>query len=152
MKTNMIETPNGRIAAHEFGGAGPAAVLIHGNSSSARAFSKQLDAPVGERFRLVAIDLPGHGVSDNKKDPALYSIKNQARSLRAAIDALGLAEARFVGWSMGGHFALELAPDLPRARLRHFRRAAARLAADDGARFSAPSGDARRLRRDDRPR
>ncbi len=50
------------------------------------------------------------------RDPALYSFKNHARSLRAAIDALGLADAHFVGWSMGGHLALELAPDLPKAR------------------------------------
>ena len=116
MQTRMIETPNGRIAAHASAGEGPAAVLLHGNSSSSRAFSKQLDGPLGERFRLVAIDLPGHGASDDKKDPALYSIRNQALSLRAAIDALGLADARFVGWSLGGHFALELAPELPEAR------------------------------------
>ncbi|MGO9674855.1 MAG: alpha/beta fold hydrolase [Methylocella sp.] len=116
MKTHMIETPNGRIAAHESAGQGPAAVLIHGNSSSSRAFSKQLDGPLGERFRLVAIDLPGHGASDDARDPALYSLRNHARSLRGAIDAFGLADARLVGWSMGGHLALELAPDLPRAR------------------------------------
>ena len=116
MKTRRIDTPNGRIAAHELAGRGPAAVLIHGNSSSSRAFSKQLNGPLGERFRLVAIDLPGHGASDDKKDPALYSLRNQTRSLRAAIDALGLADAHFVGWSMGGHFSLELAPDLPKAR------------------------------------
>ena len=116
MKTHMIETPDGRIAAHESSGQGPAAVLIHGNSSSSRAFSKQLDGPLGQRFRLVAIDMPGHGASDDKKEPALYSLRNQRRSLRAAIDALGLADAHLVGWSMGGHFALELAPDLPEAR------------------------------------
>ena len=69
MKTHMIETPHGRIAAHESAGQGPAAVLIHGNSSSSRAFSKQLDGPLGTRFRLVAIDMPGHGASDDKKDP-----------------------------------------------------------------------------------
>jgi pimeloyl-ACP methyl ester carboxylesterase len=116
MKTQKIETPNGAIAVHESAGQGPAAVLIHGNSSSSRAFSKQLEGPLGERFRLVAIDLPGHGASDDAEDPALYAIKAQARALRAAIDALGLAEACFVGWSLGGHFALELAPDLPNAR------------------------------------
>ena len=32
------------------------------------------------------------------------------------IDAMGLAGACIVGWSLGGHLALELAPDLPRAR------------------------------------
>jgi pimeloyl-ACP methyl ester carboxylesterase len=116
MKTRMMETPDGRIAAHESAGQGPSAVLIHGNSSSSRAFSKQLDGPLGKRFRLVAIDLPGHGASDDARDPAHYSFKNHAGTLRAAIDALGLADACFVGWSMGGHLALELAPELLEAR------------------------------------
>ena len=116
MKARKIATPNGAIAVHELAGRGPAAVFLHGNSSSSRAFSKQLDGPLGERFRLVAIDFPGHGASDDARDPVSYAIRAQARALRAAIDALGLADARFVGWSMGGHFALELAPDLPHAR------------------------------------
>jgi pimeloyl-ACP methyl ester carboxylesterase len=116
MKSQMIETPGGRIAAHESSGRGPAAVLLHGNSSSSRAFEKQLDGPLGERFRLVALDLPGHGASEDSADPTLYAIKSQARTLKAAVDALGLTDARLVGWSLGGHFALELAPELPRAR------------------------------------
>jgi pimeloyl-ACP methyl ester carboxylesterase len=91
-------------------------VLIHGNSSSSRAFSRQLDGPLGERFRLVAIDLPGYGASDDARDPSAYSLPGHARAVRAAVDELGLEDARFVGWSLGGHVALEMAPDLPRAR------------------------------------
>jgi pimeloyl-ACP methyl ester carboxylesterase len=116
VKTRMIDTPNGAIAVHESRGQGPAAVLIHGNSSSSRAFSRQLDGPLGERFRLFAVDLPGYGASDNARDPSAYSLPGHARAVRAAADALGLTEARFVGWSLGGHVVLEMAPDLPSAR------------------------------------
>ena len=116
MKTLRIEAPNGAIAVHESAGEGPAVVLIHGNSSSSRVFSRQLDGPLGRRFRLVAVDLPGHGESDDAKDPRAYSLPGHARAVRAAVDALGLGEAHFVGWSLGGHVALEMAPDLPRAR------------------------------------
>jgi pimeloyl-ACP methyl ester carboxylesterase len=116
MKTRKIDTANGGIAVHESDGQGPAIVLLHSNSASSRAFSKQLEGPLGRRFRLVAIDLPGHGASDNANDPALYAIKAQAQALKSAIDALGLADARILGWSLGGHFALELAPDLPGAK------------------------------------
>ena len=91
-------------------------MLIHGNSSSSRSFSRQLDGPLGRRFRLVAVDLPGHGESDDAKDPSAYSLPGYARAVRAVVDALGLHEARFVGWSLGGHVALEMAPDLPQAR------------------------------------
>jgi pimeloyl-ACP methyl ester carboxylesterase len=116
LRTRTIDTPNGAVAVHEAAGAGPPAVLIHGNSSSSRAFSRQLDGPLGERFRLVAVDLPGHGASADAEDPALYSVRNQAKTLRAAIEALGLDAAPLVGWSLGGHLALEMAPDLPHAR------------------------------------
>jgi pimeloyl-ACP methyl ester carboxylesterase len=90
-------------------------VLIHGNSSSSRAFSHQLDGPVGERLRLVAVDLPGHGASDDAKDPSACSLPGHARAVRSVVEALGLGEARFVGWSLGGHIALEMAADLPKA-------------------------------------
>jgi pimeloyl-ACP methyl ester carboxylesterase len=116
MKTRKIEALNGAIAIHESAGQGPAAVLIHGNSSSSRSFSRQLGGPLGRQFRLVAVDLPGHGESDDARDPAAYSLPGHSRAVRAVVDALGLHEARFVGWSLGGHIALEMAPDLPRAR------------------------------------
>jgi pimeloyl-ACP methyl ester carboxylesterase len=116
MKTHKIEAPNGAVVVHESAGQGPPVVLIHGNSSSSRAFSRQLEGPLGRQVRLVAVDLPGHGESDNAKDPSAYSLPGHARAVRAVVEALELEEARFVGWSLGGHVTLELAPDLPRAR------------------------------------
>jgi pimeloyl-ACP methyl ester carboxylesterase len=116
MKTLKVGAPNGAIAVHESEGLGPPAVLIHGNSSSSRAFLRQLDGPLGKRFRLVAVDLPGHGASDDAADPAAYSLPGHARAVRAVVEALGLGNAYFIGWSLGGHVALEMAPDLPKAR------------------------------------
>jgi pimeloyl-ACP methyl ester carboxylesterase len=116
MKTLRIDAPNGAIAFRESGGEGPAAVLIHGNSSSSRAFSRQLDGPLGERFRLIAIDLPGHGASDDARDRSAYSLPGHARAIRAVVDALELGSAVFAGWSLGGHVALAMAPELANAR------------------------------------
>lgn len=116
MKTVRIDAPNGAIAVHESAGEGPPVVLIHGNSSSSRVFSRQLDGRLGERFRLIAVDLPGHGESDDAKDPSAYSLPGYARAVRAVVNAFGLHEAWFGGWSLGGHVALEMASDLPQAR------------------------------------
>src|SRR6478736_1348378 len=116
MQTRKIDAPNGAIAVHESAGQGPPVVLIHGNSSSSRVFSRQLEGPLGQCFRLIAIDLPGHGESDDARNPSAYSLPGHALAVRAAVDALGIDQAPFVGWSLGGHIALEMAPDLPRAR------------------------------------
>ena len=115
MKTRRIDAPNGEIAVPESDGRGPPVVLIHGNSLSSRAFSRQLGGPLGRRLRLVEVDSPGHGESDDAKDPGAYSLPGRARAVRRAVDALGLGEACFVGWSLGGHVALEMAPDLDNA-------------------------------------
>jgi pimeloyl-ACP methyl ester carboxylesterase len=116
VKTLKIDTPNGAISVCESEGRGPAAVLIHGNSASSRAFSRQLGGRLGERFRLVAVDLPGHGASDNANEPSAYSLPGHARAVRAVVDKLQLGGAIFAGWSLGGHVALEMAPDLVSAR------------------------------------
>ena len=52
-----------RIAAYESAGTGRPIVLIHGNSASSRVWQKQLEGPLGRKYRLIAIDLPGHGDS-----------------------------------------------------------------------------------------
>src|ERR1700733_10282688 len=116
MKTQKIEAPNGAMAVHESAGQGPPMVLIHGNSSSSRVFLRQLDGPLGRRFRLIAVDLPGHGESEDAREPSAYSLPGHARAVRAVVEALGIYEAHFVGWSLGGHVALEMAPDLRAAR------------------------------------
>ena len=116
MKTLRIDTPNGAIAVHSSAGEGPALVLVHGNSSSSRAFSRQLEGPLGRRLQLIAVDLPGHGESDDAKDPGGYSLPGHARAVRAVVDALDLGRAHFAGWSLGGHVVLEMAPDLPHGR------------------------------------
>ncbi|HLW93425.1 MAG TPA: alpha/beta hydrolase [Roseiarcus sp.] len=115
MKTAYFEGPVGSIAYHETLGAGGPIVFIHGNSASSRAYSRQLLSPLGQKRRLVGIDLPGHGQSDNAADPSLYSLPGYAQALIALAKGLHLEEATFVGWSLGGHVLLEAAPDLPEA-------------------------------------
>ena len=56
-KTTMFAGPFGEIAVHETEGVGRPIVLIHGNSCSARAFSRQLDGPL-RRFAPSRRDRP----------------------------------------------------------------------------------------------
>jgi pimeloyl-ACP methyl ester carboxylesterase len=111
-----IAGPFGDVAARDSGGEGPPIVLLHGNSASTRAYERQLDGPLGRTHRLVAFDLMGHGESADATDPSAYLLPGHAKTLVALVDALGLQDAVFAGWSLGGHILLEAAPDLARAR------------------------------------
>jgi pimeloyl-ACP methyl ester carboxylesterase len=90
-----------RLLSH---GSGPPLVLLHGVSLSAAAWAPLFTALSG--WRVLAVDLPGHGLSD----PDSYQrgqVRRRARELIDDIfDALGLDEAAVVGHSLGGMLAL----------------------------------------------
>lgn len=116
MQTKTVQVGPLTIAYHESSGKGPSALLIHGNSSSSRSYQHQLDGPLGKKYRLVAVDLPGHGQSSDASDPQVYSLTGYAGVVTGVAGQLGLDDAVFVGWSLGGHIALEACHKLPRAK------------------------------------
>jgi pimeloyl-ACP methyl ester carboxylesterase len=85
-------------------GSGPPLVLLHGVSLSAAAWAPLFTA-LPDR-RLLAIDLPGHGLSD----PVSYRrghVRQSAHQLiEDILDALALDKAPVAGHSLGGMFAL----------------------------------------------
>jgi pimeloyl-ACP methyl ester carboxylesterase len=90
-----------RLLSH---GSGPPLVLLHGVALSAAAWAPLFTALPG--CRLLAVDLPGHGLSD----PAVYRRGHVRHDARAMIDdifdALGLDQAPVLGHSLGGMVAL----------------------------------------------
>ncbi|HEY0934355.1 MAG TPA: alpha/beta hydrolase [Trebonia sp.] len=120
MDQRQVEVDGQRISYLESPGAGappgdPAVIFVHGNSSSARTWLPLLDGRFGQRFRCLALDLPGHGQSAPAANPADYSLPGYAAALAGFAQALGVPGAVLVGWSLGGHIALEAAPALPDA-------------------------------------
>ncbi|KRC11907.1 hypothetical protein ASE31_11540 [Acidovorax sp. Root217] len=107
-----------RISVHDSGGSGPAVVLVHGNSSSSRVWEPLLTGELGRKYRLIAPDLPGHGQSADAEQmvrSTVYSIPGYADVVRAVAGQMGVENAVFVGWSLGGHAVLEAAASLPQA-------------------------------------
>lgn len=92
----------------------PAILFIHGNSQSSSIFINQLeDSILNENFRLLAIDLPGHGRSDKPVNPEeTYSIAGFGEIVKKFCDKLNLKEVLFVGSSLGGHILLEALDEL----------------------------------------
>ncbi|MGY8664459.1 alpha/beta hydrolase [Bradyrhizobium sp. UFLA05-109] len=104
------------IAGFESAGTGRPILLIHGNSSSSRIWQKQLQGLPGTKFRVIAIDLPGHGASSPPPNPeADYSGPGYASVIATIARELDLKKAVVVGWSLGGHAVLNAAAALPMA-------------------------------------
>jgi pimeloyl-ACP methyl ester carboxylesterase len=89
----------------DWGGAGPPAVLLHGGSLTARTWD-YVALALRADFRLLALDLRGHGGSDWAED---YSIESHASGIVAVVDGLGIERTRLVGMSLGGAVACEFA-------------------------------------------
>ncbi|WFU70603.1 alpha/beta hydrolase [Bradyrhizobium sp. CB2312] len=89
----------------DWGGQGPPAVLLHGGALTARTWDYVAIA-LRPDFRLLALDMRGHGASGWADD---YSIESCATDLVAVIDGLGIQRARIVGMSLGGMVACEFA-------------------------------------------
>jgi pimeloyl-ACP methyl ester carboxylesterase len=87
---------------------GPRILLIHGSGINARYWVDQLRGL--RAARVLAIDLPGHGESD---DTAMQSIEHHADVAADFIDALGATPVIAVGHSLGGAIALVLAARRP---------------------------------------
>lgn len=107
MKELKIQTSQGAIHVYDSGGDGPPVVFIHGNSTSGKIFTKQFKA-LGTKYRLLAPDLPGHGNSDTAKDIATYSLPGYAQLLHEVLQKMDVTHFTLIGWSLGGHIALEM--------------------------------------------
>lgn len=116
MSVSPIELPtaHGVISVRDTGGPGKPVVFLHGSSASAAVFSAQLESPLANHFRLIAIDLPGHGRSDNFDNPDVsYTLPIVAQTIARLFPPLGIARAVMVGWSLGGHVAIEMMAKYP---------------------------------------
>ena len=95
-----LAAPGGGIAYTEFG-EGPAVLFVHGLATSGALGRNVLEhlAPVS---RCVAIDLPGHGGSQARKDA---SVSGMADAVAELCDGLGLGQVDLIGNDTGGAVA-----------------------------------------------
>ena len=83
--------------------AEPGILFVHGWSQADACWGRQVCGPLAERFRLVTMDLRGHGRSDKPPDPAAYDDERLwADDIAAVIAATGLDRPVVVAWSYGG--------------------------------------------------
>ncbi|WP_282606123.1 alpha/beta fold hydrolase [Pelagibius sp. Alg239-R121] len=104
----MVDIKLGSMVS-EITGDGAAVVLIHGLGGSSNSFQPLMSALRG--FRAIRPDLPGAGRSAIR--PGLAGLKGLAAAVAEMLRAQAIAEAHFVGHSMGTVICQELAVSQP---------------------------------------
>lgn len=105
----VVPTRYADIAVFETSGEGLPLLMIHGNSGSKEVFVNQVESHLGEQYRLIGMDLPGHGQSSDAFDPSVaYTMPGYAHAAIEVLEVLGVQKAAVLGWSLGGHAGLEM--------------------------------------------
>jgi pimeloyl-ACP methyl ester carboxylesterase len=90
----------------------PPLVLIHGLGSAATAF-KPILAELSKDFRVISVDLPGHGKSPYLKSQAMDPSTLGVAIFETLKSDYGIEKFHVVGNSLGGWIALEMAATRP---------------------------------------
>jgi pimeloyl-ACP methyl ester carboxylesterase len=112
---DSVRTGAGRVSLLTAGVGSDTVICLHGLGGTKASFLPTV-AALGQRYRVVAIDLPGFGDS-SKPIGAPYDAAWFARTAFEVLDALGVRRAHVVGNSMGGRVAIE-AGHVDRSRVR----------------------------------
>jgi pimeloyl-ACP methyl ester carboxylesterase len=101
---------HGHRVFYRSAGSGPVVVLVHGITSTSATWANLLPY-LAEHFTVIAPDLLGHG--ESAKPRGDYSLGAYASGIRDLLIALGHERATFVGHSLGGGVAMQLAYQFP---------------------------------------
>lgn len=92
----QFQASDGEFFAYSDEGEGRPLVLLHGLMAHSGFFDRQRE--LADSFRVVAVDLRGHGRSPTAGRPA---IRRLAEDIAELTGALGLEGAVGIGWSLG---------------------------------------------------
>ncbi len=109
--TEFIEVTGFRVHYLEQG-SGPPVLMIHGGGTWLYSFRHNLE-PLARSFRVIALDMPGHGYTDPTSPEATYDYQMTDRVLREFLDRKGIPKVSLVGHSWGGDWALHFAQRHP---------------------------------------
>lgn len=124
---------NGHHYALEISGQGQALLLLHGFGGDKRMWAA-LRAELDSAYRVIAVDILGHGASAKPTQPSAYHMARVSRDILSLLDDLRIADCHVLGYSMGGRLALQLAAGYPGRFRSLIMESASPGIADDGER------------------
>jgi pimeloyl-ACP methyl ester carboxylesterase len=98
-KESFVQANGARLNVLDWGGTGPALVLVHGYGDSPHVYDDIAPA-FTNKFHVVSYARRGHGKSSSAES---YSNASLAGDLITVMDSLGISKAYLAGWSMGGN-------------------------------------------------
>lgn len=98
-----LKTAQGIEWFYDLEGEGEGILFLHGWGVDRRIFRQQ-SKYFADQYRVMSIDLPGHGQSSWRKIP----LKDMAQSLNDLLEKVGFSSFNVVASSLGGLFALKL--------------------------------------------
>jgi pimeloyl-ACP methyl ester carboxylesterase len=111
--TDSVLVDGRRLAYDEYGAGDQVVVLLHGLLMR-RSMHEPLATELARQgYRVICLDMLGHGDSDRPVDKRLYSMELYGRHVVGALDALGIDSAVVGGTSLGANTALEVAVRAP---------------------------------------
>ena len=109
-QSSFVNSPDGIRIAYEVRGEGnPTLLFVHGWSCDRNYWKGQLE-PFSKQFKVVAIDLAGHGESGLGR--AAWTIESFAADVAAVIEQLGSKRVILIGHCLGGDVIAEAARHL----------------------------------------
>jgi pimeloyl-ACP methyl ester carboxylesterase len=102
---------HGHDVTYRMAGEGPAVVLVHGLAGSSTTWRYVMPVLAENGYTVIAPDLLGHG--ESAKPRGDYSLGAYASGIRDLMVALDVEKASFVGHSLGGGVAMQLAYQFP---------------------------------------
>jgi len=109
MKRAYLSTGIGQIHLYEHG-QGEAVLMLHETPRSARSFAPLMQA-LGSRYRSIAPDNPGFGMSDPLPEDA--TMESLARVMVEVLDGLQIERAHLIGFHTGNKIAAAMAAHHP---------------------------------------
>ena len=102
---------DGNVVHYIDEGSGPTLLMLHGNPVWSFVY-RDVIATLRDRFRCIALDLPGFGLSTGAPGYR-YRAQDHADLLVGFLDRLGLSQLTLVGHNWGGPFGLYAAQQRP---------------------------------------
>src|SRR2546421_10128655 len=101
--TGAVEVSGHRLVFDQYGSGDRVVVLLHGLLMR-RSMHRPLAAELARQgYRVICLDMLGHGDSDRPADRRLHSIELYGRHVVAALDELGVDRAVVGGTSLGAN-------------------------------------------------